>query len=181
MSDKDPAELFAQAMRDAGFEVNVIKMHVVSNPTRFQLLLRALSLVHSIMDEESDGPAIDPREMLPSLGLMRMFIGELEEMLLTAVFPEPDGQREPDTVTAARKALADYIYSCGGHNMGDPSVYEPLIQALVDSTHHKAQRLTDEKLTYLLRDSDEEDPAPAGDSVVPPIFSQFLTQPDILS
>lgn len=185
MSDDtpNPAELFAQAMRDIGFDVTVAQVSIMPNAPRFQKLLKVLSIIHEIMDDESDGPSIDPREMLPSLGIMRMLIGEIEEMMLTAIFPEPDGQREPYTVALARKKLADYIYSCGGHTMGDPAVYEPLIQALLDAANHKADRMTDAKLDDILSDDEpltgSDQPHFGGD--VPAIFAQFLSQPDILS
>lgn len=128
-----------------------MKLHPLHDSERFLKLATVLVQAQCDLDECLTSEIIDPREALPTLGIVRMLAAEMEELLLQTLSPN---QMEADTVADARRALMEYVPPAGDPRL--PIAHQgraaELIRALADALIYKHHRLSDERLDQIIAD-----------------------------
>lgn len=131
-----------------------MKVIFLKDPKRFQRLLHVAALVHNEIDDHAEG-LVEAKILLPGLGLLRMLITEMEEMIYTSA-----GDTHTVLVDRARKELLDWI----GFVVATPEAFmlkgQELTDRLIDACALKSVRYTDERLDEIIAEAVDDDPPP---------------------
>lgn len=124
------------------------------NPERFQLLMDLASIAHEQAEMSSSG-IVDSATLISSLGMLRMLVTEMEEMIYRAF-----GDVETIPVTEAKNELIEWLsVRVGGP--GHVAMSEELVNKLIDACYLRKQRLSDEAIRRIV------EPPPSKDFIRP--------------